>query len=137
MKAHVLDANAVYRFLRKGPGAELVDRVLKSAHHANTHVFLSVINWGEVHYALTRSIGLAAAEAALKHLDDLPLLIVPVDIEQARTAAGLKATFGLPYADCFTAGLAGRSGVVVTADTKDFLRVPWLQILELPAHKKQ
>jgi predicted nucleic acid-binding protein len=137
MKAHVLDANAIYRFLRNGHGADLVGQVLKSARLAKMQVFLSVINWGEVHYTLTKSVGLASAEAALKHLDNLPLFVVPADVEHARAAANLKATFGLPYADCFAAALAGRSGVLVTADTKDFRRVPWLQILELPPHKRQ
>lgn len=135
MKSHVLDANAVYRFLRNGPGVDLVDQVFKAARHTNTRVLMSVINWGEVYYSLTKRGSLALAQSALSQLDNLPLSIVSVDIEQTRAAAGLKATFGLPYADCFAAVLAGKGGVVVTSDTKDFRRVPWLQLLELPAHK--
>lgn len=135
MKPHVLDANAVYRFLRNGPGVELVDKVLKAARHANTQVLMSVINWGEVYYSLTKRSGSALAQTALRQLDDLPLAILTADTEQTRAAAGLKSAFGLPYADCFAAALAGRQGVVVTADTKDFRRIPWLQILELPPQR--
>lgn len=135
MNAHVLDANAVYRFLRNGPGAELVEQVFKAARHSDTTVLMSVINWGEVYYTLTKRIGLADATIALRELDHLPLAILEANLEQTRVAAGLKSAFGLPYADCFAAALAGRDGVVVTADTKDFRRIPWLQVLELPAHR--
>src|SRR5579872_1993289 len=124
MKTHVLDANAIYVFLRNGPGAELVEDVFKAARQANSSALMSVINWGEVYYTLTKRSGLVSANAALRQLDNLPLSILSVDMEQTRVAASLKSSFGLPYVDCFAAALAGRSGVVVTADTKDFRRVP-------------
>jgi predicted nucleic acid-binding protein len=136
MKAHVLDANALYRFLRNGPGAELVEDVFKGARRANAAVLMSVINWGEVHYSITRSSGIVAADAALRELENLPIAVLPADIEQTRTAAILKSSFGLPYADCFAAALSGKTGVLITAETKDFSRIPWLQLLPLPAQKR-
>jgi predicted nucleic acid-binding protein len=52
-------------------------------------------------------------------------------------AAQLKAGHGLPYADCFAAATAADDAVLVTADMKDFKKIPGLQVLPLPEHKKK
>lgn len=135
MKTHVLDANALYRFLQSGPGAEIVERVFKEVNDAHSRVLMSVVNWGEVYYTITRESGIIAANTALDQLKNLPLTVLMVEMEQTRAAAALKASYGLPYADGFAATLTGQSGVLVTADVKDFARVPWLEILALPAYK--
>ena len=64
MKTHVLDANALYRFLQNGPGADLVEQLFKVARSASSMVSMSVINWGEVYYTITREAGIAAADSA-------------------------------------------------------------------------
>jgi predicted nucleic acid-binding protein len=135
MKTYVLDASALFRFLVDAPGADRVNALFKAVTEARSAVLMSVVNWGEVHYTLTRRIGLSKTEAALQAATLLPLSVINVGLEQARAAAMLKSSFGLPYADCFAASLAGRSGVVVTADMKDFARVPWLSTLALPSHR--
>jgi predicted nucleic acid-binding protein len=135
MKTHVLDANALFRFLVNGPGAEQVNVLFKAATEARSPILMSVVNWGEVHYSLTRRMGISKTDAALQTTTLLPLSVINLGIEQARAAAMLKSSFGLPYADCFAASLAGRSGVVVTSDAKDFARVPWLSTVALPSPK--
>lgn len=134
MKTHVLDANALYRFLHRGPGFETVRRIFKEALHAESHVLISVINWGEVHYTITRQLGIKKATANIRELQEIPLKILDADMDQTKMAAELKASYGLPYADCFAAALAGKTGIVVTADVKDFAKIPWLQITPLPPH---
>ena len=62
----------------------------------------------------------------------LGITIVDVDRTRAQYAAELKAKFGLPYADAFAAQVTGSHGVLVTADTKDFKRVPKLRLVKLP-----
>jgi len=135
MKTHVLDANALFRFLVNGPGAERVEALFKAAREERSAILMSVVNWGEVYYSLARRIGIAKTDATLEAVALLPLSVVTVGMEQARAASILKSSFGLPYADCFAASLAGRSGVVVTSDAKDFARVPWLSTMALPSHK--
>jgi ribonuclease VapC len=136
MKTHVLDANALFQFLQRGPGADTVRQLFKQAREFNGQIQMSVINWGEVHYSIARHKGIKAATAILDKIDELPLMIVGADLSQTRTAANLKASYGVPYADCFAAALAGRSGVLVTADTKDFGKIPWLELLPIPSHKR-
>jgi len=50
VKVHVLDANALYRFLIGGPGADIVNRLFKEARDADQPLRMSVVNWGEVYY---------------------------------------------------------------------------------------
>lgn len=135
MKTHVLDANALYRYLTNGDGADQVERLLEQTVAAGSVALMSVVNWGEVHYTLSRKVGIAEADVILQSLEQLPITIVALDKQQTRAAAILKSSFGLPYADCFAAALTGRTGVLVTADAKDFNRIPWLSTLPLPAHR--
>ncbi len=92
---------------------------------------MSVINWGETLYALARGIGFAEARVVLANAQPM-LLVVDVDQPMTEAAARLKTEYKLHYADCFAAALAGRTGLVVTADP-DFKRIRWLRTLTLPA----
>lgn len=137
MRLHVLDANALYRFITNGEGSVIVADVFKQARaDASGNAIMSVIAWGEVYYTLIRHIGTAKADRALEQtlqLTDLHLL--GVEEKDARKAAELKAKFSIPYADAFTAALAGNRHVVVTADVEHFERIPGIRILRLP-HRK-
>ncbi len=135
MKRHVLDANALYRFLLGKPGAEVVNRLLKQAKDGEERLAISVVNWGEVYYTIAKVEGFKAATSVMDRVALLPLEIVPADRLLTASAAKLKAGFGLPYADCFAAAVAGATGTLVTADVKDFRRVPGLKLLALPGNK--
>jgi len=134
MKGHVLDANALYRFLMSQPGAEIVESLFKRARDADTALMISVINWGEVYYNIARRRGLPEAQEFMGRVRLLPLRVVSADEPITEAAAQLKAGHGLPYADCFAAAITGRTNVLVTADVKDFKRISWLKVLALPQH---
>jgi len=135
MKRHVLDANALYRFLMDHPGADIVRELFVNARDSGSTLLVSVIDWGEVYYNVARRKGFEEAQALMGHVNLLPLTVVAADEPITEAAARLKAGYGLPYADCFAAAIAGKSHVLVTADLKDFNKVPWLQILPLPQHR--
>jgi len=135
MKAHVLDANALYRYLTGGPGADTVSRLLRDARDAEQPLRMSVVNWGEVYYTIARGAGFAETVRIMDRVKMLPLAILDADESVTTKAAKLKAGHGLPYADCFAAATAGSGGVLVTSDAKDFRKIPGLQILPLPEHK--
>jgi predicted nucleic acid-binding protein len=137
MRIHVLDANALYRFLRDGPGAETVERLFQEARDAQQPLRMSVINWGEVYYTLAKAEGFAETNAIMSRVGLLPLQVLDADRLQTARAAQLKAGHGLPYADCFAAALATREDILVTSDAKDFKKIPGLRILPLPEHKKK
>lgn len=135
MKFHVLDANALYRFLTSAPGADTVNRLFKTARDAGQQLRMSVVNWGEVYYTIAKYQGFAKASATMDRTLVLPLAVLDADRLITEAAAKLKAGYGLPYADAFAAATAGSEGVLVTSDAKDFRKIPGLQILALPAHR--
>jgi len=135
MKVHVLDANALYRLITRGPGFDIVNRLLKDARDVQQPVRMSVINWGEVYYVIARHEGFAQAALIMERVELLPLTILDAGEAVTARAAQLKAGYGLPYADCFAAATAGNDAVLVTSDVKDFKKIPGLQILPLPEQK--
>jgi predicted nucleic acid-binding protein len=109
-----------------------VEELLSKAAEARRPLLMSVVNWGEVYYAIWRAHGEKAANAKLQETAQLPVELMDVDAELARLAASLKAQHNLPYADCFAAALAQtRKAAPVTTD-KDFecvtrvLKILWL-----------
>jgi len=136
MRAHILDANALYRFLTKTAGADVVADLFKRALREGQPLLMSVINWGEVFYTLARNLGFERARRIMAEAEILPLTIVDADKSQVEAAAGLKAGYALAYADCFAAALAGKDGVVVTADPEFKARIKTLRILALPRHRQ-
>jgi uncharacterized protein len=135
MKVHVLDANALYRFLTGGPGADTVNRLFKEARDAEQPLRMSVINWGEVYYTVAKAEGFAETARIMDRVKLLPLAVLDAGEAVTARAAQLKAGHGLPYADCFAAATAARDHVLVTSDAKDFKKIPGLHILPLPEHK--
>jgi predicted nucleic acid-binding protein len=137
MRRPVLDASALYRYLMKGDGAEIVIQVFKGAAEEGTVTLISAVNWGEVFYSLVKRMGLGKTEILMAELQqNVPLSVVGVTPEDALSAARLKAQYHIPYADAFAAALTGTQRVLVTADVSHFERVPKLRLLKLPRAKK-
>lgn len=136
MKVHVLDANALYRFLTGGPGADLVSRLFREVRDAEQPLRMSVVNWGEVYYTIARAEGFTETDKIMERVKLLPLTILDADEFVTTQAARLKAGHGLHYADCFAAAMAGTGNVLVTSDVKDFKKIPGLRLLALPEHKR-
>jgi len=135
MKPHVLDANALYRFLIGGPGSEIVGRLFREARDAEQPLLMSIVNWGEVYYTVAKARGFAETDKIMNRVRMLPLDLRDAGEYTTTIAARLKAAHGLPYADCFAAALAQSGEILVTSDVKDFRKIPRLQVLALPAHK--
>ncbi|MGA7513741.1 MAG: type II toxin-antitoxin system VapC family toxin [Candidatus Sulfotelmatobacter sp.] len=135
MKVHVLDANALYRFLTGAPGAETVNRLFKEARDAEQPLRMSVINWGEVYYTIAKAEGFAETVRIMGRVKLLPLAVLDAGEAVTVRAAQLKAGYGLPYADCFAAATVTKDSILVTSDAKDFKKIPGLHVLPLPEHK--
>lgn len=137
MRTHVLDASALYRYLTRGPGHEVVANVFRDAEKAGTPALMSAVTWGEVYYKLVKLVGLAKTDNSLTGMGaELPLKLVNVEPKDAIKAARMKAQHNLPYADSFAAALTGSDHVLVTSDVEHFNRVPRLRLLKLPSAKK-
>ncbi len=128
----VLDSYAVIAFFENESGAERVAELFKQARDRDKPLFMSVINWGEVYYILSRTAGPETAQRALRSLETLPIELVPADKEAARLAAEFKSSRRMSYADCFAAALARmKHADLVTGDREfkeieDTITIVWL-----------
>lgn len=134
MKLYVLDANAVIRYLTKGPGIERLDRLFEQAQKREAILSISVINRGEVLYTLAKRAGMLEAVEAVRTLAHY-VESVDVTEEHAHEAAAMKFTYKLGYADCFAAELAIRNGATLVTADPDFAKLgKQLKVLALPRH---
>ena len=134
MNQYVLDASAVMRYLKRGPGFEKIAELLRKSSSNEIRLMISVVNRGEVLHGLARHAGIQDATASLRTLSAC-LEFVDVRQEEADAAAVLKVKYKLGFADCFAAELALRkSATLVTADPEFFKLGKQLKILALPRY---
>jgi ribonuclease VapC len=113
----VLDSHAVLAYFEGEPGGEVVRRLIQRAERRQVHLYLSLINCGEVAYIVRREKGQEAAEEILSRIDVLPITLHGVDRKLVEAAATLKAQHPIAYADAFAAATASMLGApVVTGD---------------------
>ena len=122
-RIYVLDAFALLAYLRGEPGAERVRDLLLRARSGEAHLYLCLVNYGEVLYISERQGGRPAAEEAIRIIDHLPLEIVPADRDLTFAAAHLKARYPISYADAFAAALAQKLGAILVTGDPEFRKV--------------
>lgn len=106
MKRAVLDSYALLAYFEDEPGAEAVQHLLEKAEAAETELFLSVVNWGEIYYSLHRTKGAGKAEEYLIVMEQLPVRLVDVNKDMMYHVAQLKADHPVALGDCFAAALS-------------------------------
>ena len=122
MTAAVLDACAILAYLRKEPGAEVVDALLDDP---DTVCYAHAINLVEVYYDAVRRMGAKAARTLLKELAEEGIK-TRRDMGAAflRRVGDLKALGKLSLADCFCIALAQAVGAdLYTSDHHEFDRL--------------
>lgn len=129
-RVYVLDSYAILAMLEDRPGADKVSQIIADA---KTDKYMSVINLVEVLYIIERRRSQkAAAEVKEAILETEDLKLMPVDLERAAAAAGIKAKGGLSYADCFTVALAKElRGTILTgypefSKAESQVKIEWL-----------
>lgn len=130
--AYVLDSYALLAHFEDEAGGAQVEKILKAGQVGRTKLFLSVVNFGEVYYTTYRERGREDADEVLSMMKQLPITIVPADMENTLEAAKLKGIHAVAYADCFAAALGMRKKArVVTGDPEfkkfgETVAVEWL-----------
>jgi predicted nucleic acid-binding protein len=123
MKRVVLDASALMTFFEDRPGAQKVEDLIRLGVEGKRHLYMSVVNWGEVYYSTWRTKGPGVARKIIEDIAQLPLEIVDADLDLTRLAAELRAQHKLPYSDCFAAALASSRKASLATSDKDFSHV--------------
>jgi ribonuclease VapC len=113
----VLDAYALLAYFEDEAGADQVRSLLLRAEEGKIELAMTVVNLGEVWYAIARADSAATADRLILEIQGMAIEVVEVDWPLTREAAALKAKGGVSYSDCFAAALAKRRrGEVVTGD---------------------
>lgn len=119
----VLDSFALIAYFEREEGASKVVHLLEGAGRKQNHLLLTLINWGEIYYAISCSKGESRAEDCLLLMDQLPIELVAIDRELVYQASRIKAQFAIAFGDCFAAALAKREGCAVLTGDKEFQKL--------------
>lgn len=119
----VLDSYTLLAYLENEAGALHVKSLLGQAETGPSHLWMSIINLGEVLYIIERERGVAHSRNVLAAVEQLPVDMVIADRAHTLSAAHIKARFPLSYADAFAAALAQIKGVPLVTGDEEFSRV--------------
>jgi predicted nucleic acid-binding protein len=134
--AFALDSFALLTYLQDEPVASRIEKLLENAGKEKCHLFLSMINLGELLYITERRGGVAKAQDALALIRQLPIEIVSVDEQTIFAAAHIKANHAISYADSFVVAIAIQQNAIIISGDPEFqsvetiVKVEWLQTLE-------
>lgn len=132
---YILDSFAGLALLEGERSASQIQAILEAAHRQEAHVYLPLINLGEILYIIERERGLILAQKTLAAIEQLPLEILPATRDRVLAAAHLKAHYPISYADAFVVGAAQEfQGVILTGDP-EFTKVTHLVNIERLASK--
>ena len=93
--------------------------MLDKADNGEARVFISYVSLGEVYYITAREFGFAKANEVVAIIKNWPLEFVGVNESIALSAARVKATNSLAYADAFVVATAiDKKGTIVTGDAE-------------------
>jgi len=106
MASKVLDSYALMAFFQDESGAELVRELIVKAEENKVHLLMSVVNLGEVWYAIARTNSPEVADQYIGEIRGMAIEIVDADWPLTRQAAAFKSKGNISYADCFAAALA-------------------------------
>lgn len=132
MPVKVLDAYALMAFFEDEPGADAVRAIIQESVEKKTSLAMSVVNLGEIWYAIARSNSAEVADRYIGDIKGMGIEIVDADWALTRQAAIFKARGNISYADSFAAALAVLKNAELVTGDKEFkplegeIRVVWL-----------
>ena len=130
---YILDAFALMAYLQGEPAAQRVRDLFVDGGNGKCHLYISIINLGEVLYNMERNHGVSKAHEALTIIQSLPIEILPADDQTVFAAAHIKANHPISYADAFVIVAAQKlDGIVMTGDSEfqdvtELAKIEWLK----------
>jgi uncharacterized protein len=120
MEKVVLDSYALIAVFLDEPGADFVSRILLDGNTGTLQLHITSYNMGEVYYMVWRKSSKAKADICRHAMIDLHLVITEPGIDLTFSAAALKATHKLSYADAHAAALALHLNASLITGDKEF-----------------
>ena len=132
MATKVLDSYALMAFFEDEPGADFVRGLIHKAVESNTTLLMTIVNLGEVWYAIARTMSEETADQYVHEIKGMGIEIVDADWTLTRQAAAFKCNGNISYADCFAAALAKLKKAELVTGDKEFkslegeIKVAWI-----------
>jgi predicted nucleic acid-binding protein len=126
----VLDTFALLAYLQDEAGAARVETLLQQAAREKCRLCMSIINLGEMLYIIERREGVARTQDVLALIRQLPLEILPADEQAVFSAAHIKASHTLSYADAFAVASAIKENAAIVTSDLEFEAVASLVTVE-------
>ncbi len=129
--AVVFDSWAVLAYLQGEASALKVRDILLSPENGGA-LLMSVVNLGEIWYAIARRISSEEADISVQEVMNWGIEVVDADWTLSRQAAVFKSKYKISYADAFAAALAKtRDAVLLTGDNEfkqieKEIKIKWL-----------
>ncbi len=129
--AIVFDSWAVLAYLQGEASALKVRDILLSPENGGA-LLMSVVNLGEIWYAIARRISSEEADISVQEVMNWGIEVVDADWTLSRQAAVFKSKYKISYADAFAAALAKtRDAVLLTGDNEfkqieKEIKIKWL-----------
>ncbi len=129
--AVVFDSWAVLAYLQGEASAVKVRDILLSPENGGA-LLMSVVNLGEIWYAIARRISSEEADISVQEVMNWGIEVVDADWTLSRQAAVFKSQYKISYADAFAAALAKtRDAVLLTGDNEfkqieKEIKIKWL-----------
>ena len=101
--------------LGEEPAALRQHEVIEGAQEGIAHLFISIINIGEVYYHIGKLHDPKEADSVLKDLYILPIEVISTDDDTVLAAARLKMAYVLSHADA-AATARQKDAVLLTGD---------------------
>jgi predicted nucleic acid-binding protein len=114
---YVLDSYALFALLQNEKGRVRVIELVAQAQNDSIALHLSLINWGEIIYAVERRQSAQVAREVMQDIDKMPIALVEVNRARVEAAAHIKSQYAVSYADAFAIALAQElNATLVTGD---------------------
>lgn len=132
MATKVLDSHALMAFFQDEPGADFVRGLIHKAMETDTNLLMSIVNLGEVWYAIARTNSPEIADQYINEIKGMGIEIVDADWALTRQAAVFKSGGNISYADCFAAALAKLKKAELVTGDKEFkpldgeIKISWV-----------
>ena len=120
---YILDSYPLLAYLEAEAGSDRVKQLLTAAKARKCHLYMCVVNLGEVMYIVERERGLSAAQDTLTRIDELPIAIINADRTVTLAAAHLKMDCPIAYADCFAAAVAQLLNAILVTGDSEFSKI--------------
>ena len=130
MPLRIYDSFAILKLFQKEQSHQKVARLLKEDIERNEAPLLQIINFGEIIYRTKKDFGEAAKHRAIRNVIGLGFKIIPASDNLVYSAAELKGSYTISYADAFLLATALREKAAIVTGDPEFEKVESLCRIE-------